>query len=244
MRASSASLVGLGDLLCRSDLSEMYSRELSNFISRLTKSKKPRQLRKACFVFLAYFRAQQDVKAAVKSLTSPGSENHHFFRLVRDAHEGNVEKMMKILLELQENHSAVVGDVVDAHAAGLVLHHQRSMIEHMQHRGELMDLDAEELLACVNKKLKQLYLEPLSSKDMHSHHKIRVSRIAPNHEEEESSRETPVEAIPVDNMVAVDVADRNSNLAPDQAPKNRHKRATSVALEFVPLSIRSRRSRT
>lgn len=79
-----------------------------------------------------------------------------------------------------------MGEHLDSQAAGLVLHHQRHMVEGMLEDGVISDLDADNLLASLNKRLKLLYIEAVSSTLERSHYMSRCTQVRPHLSDERS----------------------------------------------------------
>jgi hypothetical protein len=102
------------------------------------------------------------------------------------------------LQTLQTEFPEVVKDFKDGYAAGLVLHHQRDMVYHMLHEGELPDLDANNLLSDINKKLKQLYFGTFRKdldKELHTIRRQLTSQMTVHLPVPSSTRVTPIDGL-------------------------------------------------
>jgi len=178
LEAFMATLNAHADTTPGPELSRKYHHELTRFVQHLIRVKKRKRLMVACQVAMAYIKGQQHLQHSVP--LGEGDEMTELYNKVKSAHDSNVEVMVSMLLSLQDDYPDVVGEVMDSHAAGLVLHHQRDMVERMVAEGQLQDLDALTLLAMLNKRLKQLYVEAVSFKMDAGDYRIRKVQVHPS----------------------------------------------------------------
>lgn len=143
---------------------------------------------------MAYIKGQQEVQHAA-TVGIQGGELNRWYNIVKREHEDNLEQMVLTLQTLQSEFPEVVENFKTSHAAGLVLHHQRAMVEHMLHEGELSDLDAGNLIGSINKRLKQLYFQPLSTTLSRQLKRSHTARVVPIASLQEASLQKPPNSI-------------------------------------------------
>ena len=100
-------------------------------------------------------RAEREQRAAIlKSSEDP---------LMKVAHlsEKEVKAVTKAMDDMQNRSPLISRIVQNLHATNVALFRQRRSIEHMKENGEIMEVDAGELMAAVNVKLMALYRRPL-----------------------------------------------------------------------------------
>jgi len=161
LEAFMATLLAHANQTAGSELSAMYDAEFEIFLKGLLRSTRRGALQDACEVAMAYIRGQQSVQHSTQVGIEGGPYNTWYNRVKRE-HQDNVDQMILTLQTIEAQYPHIVREFKDSHAAGLVLHHQRDMVEQMQHHGELNDLDATTMLDLINRRLKQLYFQPVS----------------------------------------------------------------------------------
>jgi len=129
------------------DLGQLYDKEFGKLCDALREEGKRQE--KAYEVAIAYLRAQEEVAHVTKDKAK--------YAKVVEAHKDNVEKMQFELENFQVREGACAS-IKQRRALQLVLLNQRSSVEHMQHHGELKDLDAGPIISEINQKIQANYL--------------------------------------------------------------------------------------
>ena len=107
--------------------------------------------------------ADNELRASVREMHDKQNRRSslHGLALVASEHVDNVEVMADAMRGVAVRKPDAVRHLQTNHAKRLVLNRQEKLIKHMQHEGELLDLDALPLLEQIDHQLALLYTEPL-----------------------------------------------------------------------------------
>ena len=101
-------------------------------------------------VALSYLWAERRVKSAVDSKGDT-------FKKIHDEHEDNKERTIEVMQRIERSYPSEIDRFKTHHVTTRVLREQRAAVEHLMHDGDLLDLDANQIVGQINDKLQKLY---------------------------------------------------------------------------------------